>query len=133
MANDEAFGALDFQQNDTPSDTDNDLSPQLLPTFSNKPPNRLSSDAEKQFSNSEVDDRHASNTSPNDTRPSAQFPGKKLSQPESDVEDRPHTGTEPQLFQQRDNVPAVDPVPGSRYNLRNKNRQNPYNFSGKVS
>ncbi len=49
------------------------------------------------------------------------------------MEDGPHTETKPQLLQQRDNVPAVDPVPDSRYNLRNKNRQNPYTFSGKVS
>ncbi len=49
------------------------------------------------------------------------------------MEDRPHTETEPQLSQQRDNALTVDPVPESRYNLRNKNRQNPYTFSGKVS
>jgi hypothetical protein len=49
------------------------------------------------------------------------------------VEDRPHTETEPQLPQQRYNVLTVDPVPESRYNLRNKNRLNPYTFSDKVS
>ena len=52
---------------------------------------------------------------------------------DSNVEDKPHTETEPQLIQQRDNVSTVDPVPESKYNLRNKNRQNPYTFSGKVS
>jgi hypothetical protein len=46
------------------------------------------------------------------------------------VEDEPHTETEPQQW---DNVATVDPVPESRYNLRNKNRLNPYTFSGKVS
>ena len=51
----------------------------------------------------------------------------------SDVEDRPHTETEPQLPHQRDNVLTVDPVPDSRYNLRNKNRINFYTFLGKVS
>ncbi len=51
---------------------------------------------------------------------------------DSNVEN-PHTETEPQLIQQRDNVSTVDPVPESKYNLRNKNRQNPYTFSGKVS
>ncbi len=56
-----------------------------------------------------------------------------LGELESDVEDRPHIETEPQLPQQRDNVLTVDPVPESRYNLQNKNRLNPYTFSGKVS
>ena len=52
---------------------------------------------------------------------------------DSNVEDKPHIETEPQLIQQRDNVSTVDPVPESKYNLRSKNRQNPYTFSGKVS
>jgi hypothetical protein len=34
MANDEAFGALDFQHNDMNFDADNELSQLLLPTFS---------------------------------------------------------------------------------------------------
>jgi hypothetical protein len=133
IANDETFGALDFQHDDINLDFDNDLSSQPLPTFSDKPSNKLLLDAEKQLSNSDVHDKYASNISPNDTLPSAQFIDKKLSELESDVEDWLHIETAPQLSQQRDNVPTVDPVPGPRYNLRNKNRQNPYTFSGKVS
>jgi hypothetical protein len=125
MANDEAFGALDFQHNDIQLDADNDLLQQLLSTFSNKHPRKRSLDAEKQPSNSKISNRN--------TLPNAQpFDEIKHSQLESDVEDRPHTEAEPQLLQQRDNVLTVDPVPDSRFNLQNKNRLNHYTFLHKV-
>ena len=139
MANDEAFGALDFQHNDIQLDPNNDLSQQQLLTFSDKTPLELSLDAQNQLSNSQNDDRNVLDIIPNDIPPNAQtlydiprLPTKDNIL-ESDVENRPHTETEPQLPQQRDNVLTVDPVPESRYNLRNKNRLNPYTFSGKVS
>jgi hypothetical protein len=133
MANDEAFGALDFQHDDIQRDAD-DLMQQLLPAFSDNNPAELSLDADKCPSNSQTDEKSTNNFSPNDTLANAQILDKiKDNQLESDVEDRPHTETEPQLSQQRDNVLTADPVPESRYNLRNKNRQNPYTFSGKVS
>ncbi len=80
----------------------------------------------------------ANDVDPNDILPTAQsFDETPIPSPtdklDSNVEDKPHTETEPQLIQQRDNVSTVDPVPESKYNLRNKNRQNPYTFSGKVS
>ena len=137
MANDEAFGALDFQHDDTNFDADDTLSQQLLPTFPQKSqiqllPNTRNSDIVP-HSNNDTND-----IPPNDILPTAQSfdetfiptPADKL---DSKVEDKPHTETEPQLIQQRDNVSTVDPVPESKYNLRNKNRQNPYTFSGKVS
>ncbi len=133
MANDEAFGALDFQHDDIQQDTD-DLLQQLLLAYSDNTPAKLSLDANKCPSNSQTDGKSTSNISPDDTLANAQTSDKKKDiQLESDVEDRPHTETEPQLPQQRDNVLTVDPVPESRYNFRNKNRQNPYTFSGKVS
>jgi hypothetical protein len=139
MANNEAFGALDFQHNDIQPDPNYDLSQQLQPTFSDKTPLELSLDAQNQLSNSQNDDRNVLDIIPNDIPPNAQtfhdiprLPTKDYIL-ESDVEDRPHTETEPQLPQQRDNVLTVDPVPESRCNLRNKNRLNPYTFSGKVS
>ncbi len=84
-------------------------------------------------SNDDIDD-----IDPNDILPTAQnFDENPIPSPtdklDSNVEDKPHAETEPQLIQQRDNVSTVDPVPESRYNLQNKNRQNPYTFSGKVS
>jgi hypothetical protein len=85
-------------------------------------------------SNPQKDDRNSNNILPCKTLPNAQtFDEIRDIQLESDVEDRPHTETEPQLPQQRDNVLTVDPVPESRYNLQNKNRLNPYTFSDKVS
>jgi len=133
MANDEAFGALDFQHDDIQRDAD-DLMQQLLPAFSDNNPTKLSLDAGKRLSNPQTDSESIHDIFPNDILPNAQTSNKiKDTQLESDVEDRPHTETEPQLSQQRDNVLTVDPVPESRYNLRNKNRQNPYTFSGKVS
>jgi hypothetical protein len=139
MANDEAFGALDFQHDDIQLDTNNDLSQQLLSAFSDKSPVELSLDAQDPVSNLQNDGRKVHDIIPNDIPPNAQtfddipIPPMRDNELESDVEDRPHTETEPQLPQQRDNVLTADPVPESRYNLRNKNRLNPYTFSGKVS
>jgi hypothetical protein len=137
MANDEAFGALDFQHDGINSDADNELTQRLPPTFSHKsqtplPPNKRNSDIVP-HNNDENSD-----TFPNDILPTAQsFDETSIPSPtdklDSNVEDKPHIETEPQLIQQRDNVSTVDPVPESKYNLRNKNRQNPYTFSGKVS
>jgi hypothetical protein len=139
MANDEAFGALDFQHDDIHLDANNELSRQLLPTFSDKPPIQLSLDAQTPIGNSQNDGRNIYDIIPNDIPPNVQtfddipLPPTADNELDSDVEDRPHTETEPQLPQQRGNVLTVDPVPESRYNLRNKNRLNPYAFSGKVS
>ncbi len=134
MANDEAFGALDFQHDDIQLDADNKLLQQSLPAFSDDNPIELSLDAQNWPSNPQNDDRNIDNIFSNNNPPNAQtFHKIRDIQLESDVEDRPHTETEPQLLQQQDNVLTVDPVPESRYNLRNKNRLNPYTFSGKVS
>jgi hypothetical protein len=133
MANDITFGTLDFQHDEINLDLDDELSLQLPSTFSQNPPHKLPLDVEKQLSNTILDDKQPNDNSPNDTFSNAKIDDSKQSKIESDVEDGPHTETEPQLLQQRDNVPAVDPVPDSRYNLRNKNRQNPYTFSGKVA
>jgi hypothetical protein len=134
MANDEAFGALDFQHDDIQRDTD-DLMQQLLPAFSDNNPAKLSLDADKCPSNTQTDGKGTTDISPDDILANAQTSNnnKNDTQLESDVEDRPHIATEPQLSQQRDNVLTADLVPESKYNLRNKNRQNPYTFSGKVS
>jgi hypothetical protein len=137
MANDEAFGALDFQHDDINFDADDTLSQPLPPTFPEKSQTQLSPNPRNPdivpHSNDETNDIH-----PNDILPTAQsFDETPIPSPtdklDSNVEDKPHTETEPQLIQQRDNVSTVDPVPESKYNLRNKNRQNPYTFSGKVS
>jgi hypothetical protein len=133
MANDEAFGALDFQHDDKNFDADSELLP---PTFSDKSQTQFSPNVRNPdiapHSNDETNDIH-----PNDILPTAQSfdetPTTPTDKLDSNVEDKPHTETEPQLIQQRDNVSTVDPVPESKYNLRNKNRQNPYTFSGKVS
>jgi len=132
MANDEAFGALDFQHDDINFDADNELSQLLLPTFSDKSQTQLSLNERNPdivpHSNDETNDIH-----PKDILPNAQGLDETPTPLDSNVEDKPHTETEPQLIQQRDNVSTVDPVPESKYNLQNKNRQNPYTFSGKVS
>jgi hypothetical protein len=135
MANDEAFGALDFQHDDINFDADDTFSQQLPSTFPEKSqtqllPNTRNPDIVPHSNNSD--------TLPNDIVPTAQsFDENSISSPtdklDSNVEDKPHIETEPQLIQQRDNVSTVDPVPESKYNLRNKNRQNPYTVSGKVS
>jgi hypothetical protein len=137
MANDEAFGALDFQHDDLNFDADNELSQLPQPTLSDKSQTHLSLNVRNPdivpHSNNENSD-----ILPNDILPAAQsfdetpIPS-STDKLDSNVEDKPHTETEPQLIQQRDNVSTVDPVPESKYNLRNKNRQNPYTFSGKVS
>jgi hypothetical protein len=137
MANDEAFGALDFQHDDLNLDADNELSQLPQPTFSEKSQTQLSPNLRNPDTVPHSNDEN-SDILPNDILPTAQSfdeisipsPTDKL---DSNVEDKPHTETEPQLIQQRDNVSTVDPVPESKYNLRNKNRQNPYTFSGKVS
>jgi len=137
MANDEAFGALDFQHDDLNFDADNELSQLPQPTFSEKSQTQLSPNQRNTDIVPHSNDEN-SDILPNDILPTAQSfdeisipsPTDKL---DSNVEDKPHTETEPQLIQQRDNVSTVDPVPESKYNLRNKNRQNPYTFSGKVS
>jgi hypothetical protein len=137
MANDEAFGALDFQHDDLNFDADNELSQLPQPTFSEKSQTQLSPNLRNPDTVPRGNDEN-SDILPNDILPTAQSfdeisipsPTDKL---DSNVEDKPHTETEPQLIQQRDNVSTVDPVPESKYNLRNKNRQNPYTFSGKVS
>ncbi len=137
MANDEAFGALDFQHDYINFDADNELSQLLPPTFSDKSQTQLSPNVRNPdivpHSNNETND-----TNPNDILPTEQsfdeipIPS-HTDRLDSNVEDKPHTETEPQLIQQRDNVSTVDPVPESKYNLRNKNRQNNDTFSGKVS
>ncbi len=139
MANDEAFGTLDFQHDDIHFDADNELSQQLLPTFSDKSQTQLSLDTPNPDIVPQNDGRDTHDTIPNDIPPiirdfdNVPLPFTPHNKLDSDVEDRPQTETEPQLLQQRDNVLTVDPVPESKYNLRNKNRQNPYTFSGKVS
>jgi hypothetical protein len=120
-------------------DADNELLKHLLPTFSDKTPTQLSLDAQTPNVNSQNDGRNIHDIVPNDIPPNVQIfddiplPRAQDNELDSDVEDKPHTETEPQLPQQRDNVLTVDPVPECRYNLRNKNRLNPYTLSGKVS
>jgi hypothetical protein len=134
MANDEAFGALDFQHDDTNFDADDTFLQPLPSTFLEKSQIQLSPDTR----NSDIVPHSNNDIPPNDILPTAQSldktpipsPTDKL---DSNVKDKSHTETEPQSIQQRDNVSTVDPVPESKYNLRNKNRQNPYTFSGKVS
>ncbi len=137
MANDEAFGTLDFQHDDINFDADNERSQLLLLTFSDKSQSQLSLNVLNPDLVPHSNNRNG-DIGPNDILPTAHnFDETPIpSSPDkldSNVEDRPHTETEPQLVQQRDNVSTVDPVPESKYNLRNKNRQNPYTFSGKVS
>ena len=57
MANNEAFGALDFQHDDIQLDADNDLLQQLLSAFSDENPSELSLDAEKWLSNPQSSSR----------------------------------------------------------------------------
>jgi len=52
---------------------------------------------------------------------------------DSNVENELHLESGSEFLQQRDNVELTDPAPESRYNLRQRNRLNPYTFSGKVS
>jgi hypothetical protein len=74
---------------------------QLLPAFSDNNPAELSLDADKCPSNSQTDGKNTSDISPDVTLANAQTPDNKNdTQLESDVEDRPHTETEPQLSQQ---------------------------------
>jgi hypothetical protein len=135
MANDEAFGALDFRNEDINLEFDNDSPSRLVTTFPQKTSNLFSPDVEKQPSNNSTTsgDKQHSDINPNNISPNPKLTNDKTPKLESDVEDGPHTETEPQLLQQRDNVPTTDPVPDSKYNLRNKDRRNPYTFSGKVS
>jgi hypothetical protein len=134
MANNEAFGALDFQHDDTQLDANIEPPQQLLTAFSNKTRTQPPLDIQNWPSNSQKNDGSSNDIPPSNTFPNAQtFDGIRDTQLESDVEDRPHTGTEPQLLQQRDNALTVDPAPESSYNFRNRNRLNPYTFSGKVS
>jgi hypothetical protein len=137
MANYEAFGALDFQHDDINSDADDTFSQPLPSTFPEKSQTQPLSNKRNPdivpHSDNEVND-----IPPNDSLPTAQsFDETSIPSPtdklDSNVKDKSHIETEPQLIQQRDNVSTVDPVPESKYNLRNKNRQNPYTFSGKVS
>jgi hypothetical protein len=65
MANDEAFGTLDFQHDDIHFDADNELSQQLLPTFSDKSQTQLSLDAQNPDTNAQNDSRNIHDTSPN--------------------------------------------------------------------
>ncbi len=104
MANNEAFGALDFQHDNINFDADNELSQLLPPTFSDKSQTQLSLNIRNPntvpHSNDETNDIH-----PSDILPTAQSfddipipsPTDKL---DSNVEDKPHTETEPQLIQQ---------------------------------
>ncbi len=71
MANDEAFGALDFQHDDIQRDAD-DLMQQLLPAFSDNNPTKLSLDADKRPSNTHTDGKNTSDISPDDTLVNAQ-------------------------------------------------------------
>jgi hypothetical protein len=104
MANDEAFGALDFQQDDINFDADNEFSQLLLPTFSDKSQTQLSLNVRNPdivpHSNDKNDD-----INPNDILPTAYSFDKtpipsSTDKLDSNVEDRPHTETEPQLIQQ---------------------------------
>jgi hypothetical protein len=104
MANDEAFGALDFQHDDINFDADNELSHQLPPTFSDKSQTQLSLNVCNPdivpHSNDRNDDINPNDISPTahsfDETPIPSSPDKL----DSNVEDRPHTETEPQLIQQ---------------------------------
>ncbi len=104
MANDEAFGALDFQHDDINFDADNELSQLLLPTFSDKTRTKLSLDAHNPdivpHGNDSNDDINPNNILP--TARSLNEAPTPLSNDklDSNVEDRPHTETEPQLLQQ---------------------------------
>jgi hypothetical protein len=106
MANDEPFGALDFQLDDIYLDADNELLKHLLPTFSDKPPTQLSLDAQTPNVDSQNDGRNIHDIVPNDIPPNVQIfddiplPLVQDNELDSDVEDKPHTETEPQLPQQ---------------------------------
>ncbi len=106
MANDEAFGALDFQHDDIHFDADNKLSQHSLPTFPDKLPTKLSPDAQILNANSLNDRRNIYDIVPNDIPPTAQnfddipLPPIQDNELDSVVEDEPHTETEPQLPQQ---------------------------------
>jgi hypothetical protein len=105
MANDEAFGALDFQNDDINLELDSDLSSRLAPAFSQKTSNRPSHDVEKQLNNTNnnsttSDDKQHNHIDPNNTFPSAKLADNRQAKSESNVEYGPHTETEPQLLQQ---------------------------------
>jgi hypothetical protein len=123
MANDEAFGTLDFQSHNTISDAENELLQQLLLTPSNLPSNDSLHDAQIKKANLQNDGRafHDIITSniPPDIQSFDDIPLPPIHDHEldSDVEDEPHPEPEPQFLQQRDTVEATDPVPESRYNL----------------
>ena len=111
MANDEAFGALDFQHDDLNFDADNELSQLPQPTFSDKSQTQLSPNLRNPDTVPHSNDEN-SDILPNDILPTAQSfdeisipsPTDKL---DSNVEDKPHTETEPQLIQQRDNLSLI--------------------------
>ncbi len=74
---------------------------QLLPAFSDDNPAELSLDADRRPSNPQIKGKSTNDFSPDDTLANAQILDNiKDTQLESDVEDRPHTETEPQLSQQ---------------------------------
>jgi hypothetical protein len=106
MANDEAFGALDFQHDNIYFDDDNELSQQLLPTFSDKLQTQLSLDAQNPDISLQNNGRNVYDIIPNDIPPNAwtfddiPLPPTADNELDSDVEDGPHTETEPQLPQQ---------------------------------
>jgi hypothetical protein len=110
MANDENFGALDFQAHNFYSDAENVIWRQLVDSS-------LSSDFPMTNKPNDNDGRLIHNNN----------------ELESNVENKPQLEPGSQTLPQQDTVKTVDPVPESRYNLRHKNRINPYTFSGKVS
>ncbi len=72
----------------------------MLPAFSDENPIELSLDAQKCPINPQNDGRNIDDISPNNTLPNAQTLDMRDNELGSDVEDRPHTETEPQLPQQ---------------------------------
>jgi hypothetical protein len=72
MANDEAFGALDFQHDDIQIDANIDPPQQLLPAFSDKSPIELLLDAKNWPSNPQKDNRNSNDILPSETLPNAQ-------------------------------------------------------------
>ncbi len=104
MANDEAFGALDFQHDDINFDADDTFS-QPLPST---PPEKSQTQLLPNTRNPDIvphSDNEINDIPPNDILPTAQSldetsilsPTDKL---DSNVEDRPHTETAPQSIQQ---------------------------------
>ncbi len=106
MANDKTFGALDFYHKDTNSDAENELLQYLLLT----PPDTHSTqpllDIQMPNASSQNNGKTFYDTTPNDIPPDVQtfdnipLPPIQDHELDSDVENEPHTESEPQLPQQ---------------------------------